>query len=475
MRRRGKKLTALFMTGIMMCSVAGCSSASSETSGSAKETKNQETDNQEADSKEIQETNAENGSDKKEKITILHMYTDEGVAQGDMESVAMRKAVDNYRAAHPEIEVVEEIVGQEAGYETKIKTLAAANELPDIFLALPSMMESFYENGQVKDLKPILDADAEWKDRFADGSFGDYTFGDKILGNPRCAIANHVLYWNTDIFKKCGIDKFPANSEEFKEAVGKLKENGYTPLSSGNKGKYAIASQVMPGLLFKFVDDTWYDSIKNYKGASFTDPEVVEAITYLDDLMKMGLFNDDVNSIDPIQARPQFYNEKAAMYIEGSWSVSNFINEAPQEIIDKTDIAIFPPVKGKEDLENQIVGGQGWGFSLNENLSEEKTKLAVDLLKQISSDEIQTMLAEGGSLSILKDVKYDETKLNPFYKEFLEMYKSHSKVVGCPEVQLSTTYMDASYTGYQEMSIGSVTPQELAERLQEAHDSNKKE
>ena len=31
--------------------------------------------------------------------------------------------------------------------------------------------------------------------------------------------------------------------------------------------------------------------------------------------------------------------------------------------------------------------------------------------------------------------------------------------------------MDASYTGYQELSVDAVTPEELAETLQEAHES----
>ena len=55
------------------------------------------------------------------------------------------------------------------------------------------------------------------------------------------------------------------------------------------------------------------------------------------------------------------------------------------------------------------------------------------------------------------------------------MYNSYDKIVGCPEVQLSTAYMDASYVGYQEMSIGSLTPEELAAKLQEAHESAKKQ
>ena len=413
-------------------------------------------------------------SSEKQKLVIMHMWSDELMEQNNAEAIAVHESIERFKEKHPDVEVVEEQVTQNAGYESKIKTLAAANELPDVFAALPSMMSTFYDNGQVMDLAPVLEKDQEWNDSFANGAFGDFTFGDKILGVPRCMIANHVLYWNEDIFKECGIETFPENSEQFLETVKILKSKGYTPLASGNKGKYMIASQVMPGILFKFVDKNWYESVKNYEGGSFEDPEVIEAIEYLKELIDAGMFNDDVNSIDEFQARELYYSGKAAMYIEGSWSVASFISDADQSLRDKTNMTIFPPVKGREDLASQMVTGQGWGFAVNEEISDEKKDLAIEFLKEITSPEIQAEGVENGLLSVLKETPYDESKLDPFYNEFLELYESKEIRVGCPEVQLSVAYMDASYTGYQELSIGSITPEELAKKLQEAHVSAEK-
>lgn len=406
-----------------------------------------------------------------QELTIMHMWTEEMVEQNNAEAIALRHAIDNFKEKHPDVKVVEEQVSQNAGYESKIKTLAAANELPDIFGVLPSMMSMFYDNGQVMDLAPILAEDTEWNDSFSDGAFGDFTFGETILGVPRCAIMNHVLYWNEEIFKECGIEEFPKNSIEMLEAVKTLKENGYIPMACGNKGKYLIASQIMPGILFRSVDQEWYESVKNYEGASFEDTEVIEAITYLKELMDAGLFNEDVNSIDELQAREIYYSGKAAMYVEGSWSVSGLITDCPKEVLDNTNITVMPPMEGEEELDSQIVTGQGWGLSLNSDLSEEKQALAIDLLKEITSPEIQAEGVENGLLSVLKETPYDESKLDPFYEEFLELYNSKEVRVGCPEVQLSVDYMDASYTGYQELSVGNITPEELAKTLQEAHES----
>jgi raffinose/stachyose/melibiose transport system substrate-binding protein len=417
---------------------------------------------------------ASNSSQDDQKLVIMHMFTDELVEQNNAEAIVFQDAIKRFKESHPDVEVEEEQISQNAGYESKIKTLAAANELPDVFEALPSMMSTFYDNGQVMDLAPVLEEDAEWKDTFTNGAFGDFTFGDKVLGAPRCAIVNHVLYWNKDIFNKCGLTEFPKDSDEFLEDVKILKENGYIPLASGNKGKYMIASQVMPGILFKFVSNDWYESLKNYEGASFEDEDALAAISYMDELMKAGMFNDDVNSIDEFQARQLYYSGKAAMYVEGSWSVSSFITDCDAAVKDNTEMTVFPPVKGKEDLANQMVSGQGWGMALNSNLSDTKKQLAIDFLKELTSPEIQGEGVEKGLLSVIKDTPYDESKIDPFYQKFLDLYNSMDTKVGCPEVQLSTAYMDASYNGYQEMSVGSITPEELAKELQQAHESAKK-
>lgn len=409
-------------------------------------------------------------AEEKEKFTIMHYWTDEVVEQGNAEGIAITRAIENFQANHPELNVVVETITQDAGYESKIKTLAAADELPDVFVALPSLMSTLYDNGQIIDLAPVLEEDAEWADTFADGAFGDFTFGDVILGSPRCAIANSILFYNTAIFEECGITEFPTNTDEFMEAVGTLKEHGYIPIADGNKSQYALASQVMPGILFAYCSNDWYESTRNYEGGSFEDAEPVEAITYLKSLIDAGAFNEDMNSIDVEQARELYYSGKAAMYIEGSWVVSSFITDCDEAVKETTEITVFPTAAGHEDLKGQIVSGQGWGFSINAGISEEKQDIAIDFLKEMTSPEIQKESVEMGLVSVLKEVAYDESKVDPLYTKFLDTYSAYETKVGCPEVQLSSDYMEASYVGYQELSVDATTPEELAATLQETHE-----
>ena len=410
-------------------------------------------------------------AEEKEQFTIMHYWTDEVINQGNAEGIAIQHAIEKFQEDHPELDVVVETITQDAGYESKIKTLAAADELPDVFVALPSMMNAFYDNGQILDLAPVLAEDTEWADTFADGAVGEFTFGDVVLGAPRCAIANSIIFYNTEIFKECGIEEFPSNTDEFMEAVKTLKENGYIPIGDGNKAQYALASQVMSGILFKFASNDWYENVRNYGGASFEDEEPVAAINYLKELLDAGAFNEDMNSIDVDQARELYYSGQAAMYCEGSWVIASFINDCDETVKENTELTIFPVAPDHEELDGQIVSGQGWGFSVNSGIGEEKQALAIDFLKDMTSPEIQAESVENGLVAVLKDVPYDESKVDPLLNKFLTLFASKETKVGCPEVQLSTEYMDASYTGYQELSVDAVTPEELAETLQEAHES----
>lgn len=457
-------LSFMFGTALLISTVCGCSSAEKETTDDVVE----EDASVEEDAVAEEEAAAEESvADEKITLKIMHYFTEESEGA---DATAMRHSIDNFLADHPNVEIVQETITQAAGYEAKIKTLAAANELPDLFLALPSMMSTFDESGLVMDLSSVLAEDTQWSDSFAEGVFNDYTFDEKVLGVPRFAAVNHVMYWNEEIFAECGLDGFPENQEEFLEAVKSIREHGYTPIACGNKGKAILASQVMPGILFRYVSADWYTNLKNYNGASFTDPDAVAAMDYMQQLVEAGAFNEDLNSLEGAQGRELYYGEKAAMYIEGSWFVNLLITDGGEELVEKTNVTLFPAVTGKEDIANQMVTGQGWGFAVNSNLTDEKKALAIEFLKEVTSPEIQAEGVENGTLSVLKEVPYDESKLHPFYNEFVEMYDSYGVRVGCPEVQLSTAYMDASYTGYQELSIGSISAEELAQTLQDAHE-----
>ena len=84
---------------------------------------------------------------------------------GEGVTKAMKPLMEQYLAEHPNIVLDEESVSN-ADLATKVQTLAAGDELPDVFMLKGQMAQAFVENGKLYALNDVLDADTEWKDNF---------------------------------------------------------------------------------------------------------------------------------------------------------------------------------------------------------------------------------------------------------------------------------------------------------------------
>lgn len=452
-----KIVAFLVATGLILTCVA-CGTGGQTSSQATKESSTNGTSRNEA--------GTSNAPAEKTKISVYHMYVDSYMG---IEGMLFRDLIKQFPVDNPNVELTEEKVAHDI-YMTKIQTLGASNDLPEVFTALPPLQQTFANNKSIIELNGILDADSAWKDSFIDGAFDDHTVGGKILAIPYTSLLSHILFYNKDIFNKCGIDKFPGTLDEFKDAVVKIKAKGYIPLACGNKGKDPLASTIMPGLVFRYLNTDWYNSVRESKGAKFTDPEYIKAIDTLGELIKLGMFNSDLNSIDNTQARLNYYAKgKAAMFVWGSWVISQMIADVPKDILEQTEMAMIPSQAGKQDLASLCPGGTGWGWCISSKATGNKLDTAVKFLKGMTNKDIQTKILDGGSLTAVKVTATDPAKLNPFFNKFLA-FRDSVKMVPCPEIQLSALYVDASYTGYQSFSVGGVTSQQLAEQLQKAMD-----
>lgn len=98
----------------------------------------------------------DNGGEKVS-ISIWHNWTGQ-----DAKAVAMRKIIEDFRAQHPEIEVIDEGLPTD-GLKTRLRTVAAADEMPDLFVMWPDAMTKEFVKGDL--LQPIndeLDANPDW-------------------------------------------------------------------------------------------------------------------------------------------------------------------------------------------------------------------------------------------------------------------------------------------------------------------------
>jgi raffinose/stachyose/melibiose transport system substrate-binding protein len=407
-------------------------------------------------------------SDSKITLSIMDMYPT-GATDGN--SIAFNKALDAFKKANPDITINNEALSSNT-YETKIAALAAGNQLPDIFTFKGSMLDMFISNNLVQPVDDVLSKDTAWKDGFYPGIFNDFQKDGKNYGVPFQKLDTHIIFYNQKIFSDAGITSFPTTWTGFEDAVKKIKAKGITPISLGNKDNWVAESCMLSTLGDHFTGASWFDSIKNKGGAKFTDPEFVQALTAMQDLAKIGAFNTDMNSIDNMQQKTNYYNGKAAMFMEGNWAISSVINDAPKEITDNTNLAILPAVDGGKGNALDNSAGAAWAYNVNANVTGAKRDAAFKLIKAVTDADYATIAVENSAFPASKPGNVDNSKLSPLVTKYLTLSATLTPVP-IYDSQLPADLIKVMNTGIQDLLISNTTPQALAQKIQAAYEAEK--
>ncbi|MCD9025787.1 extracellular solute-binding protein [Cohnella sp. NL03-T5] len=404
-------------------------------------------------------SNASEAPAEKVKLSFWHTWTGD-----DNLTKAYLKLIDQFQEDHPNITLDIQAMPQDA-YKTRLKTAAAANEMPDVFLAWAGAMTKELVAGKaVRPLNDLLDSKPEWKNSFLANSFNDFTVDNQIYGIPTELTPTSLVYYNKSFFDQYGV-KVPQTWDELKQAVEIFKKNNVIPIALGDKGSWLAQSCILSALADRVTGTEWFLNAAAQNGAKFTDPEFVKSLTYLQELAKIGAFQDGFISIDNV-GQEQLYNQgKAAMFIEGAWAVTNLVTQSPKDILDATHVTILPAIPGGKGKANSTSGVVGAGPAISSNMDEAKKAAAYELVYALSGPEAQKMSVENNKLVSYKvDVPAD--KVSPLFAEV-------NQLVGTLEFSpvydaaLTSAGTDAVNNGLQELLLGG-DPQKIAEKIQAA-------
>ncbi len=347
---------------------------------------------------------------------------------------------------------------------TKIKTLAAGNQLPEMLVVSGADLEAFYKAGLVMPVNDIINADTAWSGGFYQGAFNDFTIGDKILGFPFQLTATHLVFYNTKVFADAGISEFPKTWSDFTTAIIALKQKGYTPIALGNKDKWVAESCIVSTLGDRYTGSGWLDRVKN-KQAKFTDPEFVSALRAFQQLAAMGAFNKDLNSLDNSGQEALYYKGKTGMFMEGGWAVGLMDANAPADIKQATALAVLPAVEGGKGKPLSTSGGAGLAIALRSNLTADQKAAATSLLKYLFTPINAETVVEASGSTAYKPAKIDSSKLGIMNSKFYDFIGkiSYSPVY---DIHLNASVIGVLNTGLQNLTIGKGTPEGLARAIQ---------
>lgn len=462
MMKRQKKILALILCLAMILTVAvGCSQSGTEASGDP------------ASESGAGDAASGDGSGEGEdgelsgEITYMTIWR---TGTENVDEKAREIQLNKFVEDNPNVTVQNDSIAHD-DFIIKIKALIAADDMPDIWSSRGDMIPSAVDAEQIYTSSEILANIDGWEEMFLDGAFEDFLYNGEYWSIPAQFQGCSYLFCNMDLLAECGVEEAPATWDELLDAIEKVKAAGLVPLCTGNKAQSPVGDCIMSSLCDRFTGTDWFYSMKEVKGARFTDQEFVDSLYALKELADAGAFNADANSLDEDMGRAYYANEESPMFFSGAWSTDWIELNCSEEIINATKLVLFPSVDGAVGEQNAVSGGAGWGYAISKTAEGENFEAAANLVYYLTNYEFaEESLALGYVRYPSKAPEgADFSKVGPVTQQYLD---SLSESVFCPDyyVLMESAPLETFGAVVQEIMIGTTTPEEGAQRIDDAYE-----
>lgn len=384
-------------------------------------------------------------------LTLWNDWTEERP-----ENTAYKNMVKEFNEQHEGIEVKIQAIPH-AQYETKLRTQAAGKQLPDMFRVWPGeRLAPLVEGGATLSLNSIVD---NWEGVIPKEVMKDYAIDGEQYAIPGNISETSLIFYHKDMVEDAGYEEFPKTYEELKSLIKALNDTVATPISLGNKDIWPLQSVYISTIADRFTGSEYLPNVLNGDG-TFENEYFVESLSVIDELTKLGAFNEDMNTISEAQARSGFNAGKAAMHFAGSWAIGPILESV--EDVDNIGVAPFPAFDGKGDP-TKIAGVAGGGIALNSSLSKEKKEAAFEFLKFFYSDEMYQQLVKA-NIIVPADVEMDDS-IPQVFQEANKL--AQGGLAPVYDATLTPELTDLINNGLQSITLDEKTPEELAADMQQ--------
>jgi len=398
-----------------------------------------------------------------EPVEITWMFWDDLEATEDLISIGYREVLARFNEQYDGQYHVTAITTNLEEYDGKLNALIAAGTAPDVFICNPGPNMDVYVNaGVAADLTDILEnQEADWYASFTDGIFERMTYDGKIMAVPT-NFAAACVYYNTEMFEAAGVE-VPTTFTELIDVCQKLRDAGYTPISCSAGTAWCLS--MIAGYLCDR-DGVDLKAIAAHE-ANWTDENCIDAGTKLKELSEY--FQETAAGDSNDQATAAFYNEEAAMLVQGSWAIGQ-MNGANPDIQDKCGVFQFPAIEGANDPNRMIVKTD----NLLMSATTEHQDACIALMKAFTDETAQKYTAEvGGKFPIIKDVEIDYSAAPKQLQYVQEIMASATGTLGFYNESLASVEAgDCFDNAMVDIFLGNQTPEEAFGTVQTFYEEN---
>jgi raffinose/stachyose/melibiose transport system substrate-binding protein len=364
----------------------------------------------------------------------------------------------DFKEANPGVNMVTESYPDQP-YQQKIKIYATAKQLPDIFKywSFSTLLKPLVDG---KFVLPLNRADFE-KLGYMPGALDANTYNGKLYGIPVSADF-WVIYYNKKLFKEAGVTRLPATLEELIGLAPQFKAKGIIPMTTDGKDAWPMAI-TFDQLAWRISGDATLPRKALERKIKFTDPVFVRAAAELKKLATSGLFQEDLDVSDYGAARNLFGQEKAAMFLMGSWELGlGTDNSFSDDFRANVDAFKFPLVAGGKGKVNDLFAWFGGNYVVS--ATSKHTDLGVKYLTLYAKRFPQLAWEKQAAFPAQKvEALPNDT---PLTKTLLRIAAEARATSGTGSLDLSTpAFKNDLENACRELCSGLITPEEFTRKV----------
>ena len=434
---RRKKLLSMILSATMVATLlTGCGSS---------------TDSATVKTQSASSTDATSGGEVQE---ITWMFWDDLNATEDLISKGYADTIERFNKDYEGKYHVTPITTNLEEYYAKLNALVAADETPDVFIVSPGPnLTDYVSPGVTAPLDSYLEDG--WKDTFtSDAVFSQMTYDGQIYAVP-LNIAAACAFYNTEMFESAGV-AVPTNWDEMLDACEKLQAAGYTPISISAGTAWCLSMVAgylceMEGMDLAALADG---------SASWTDGKLESAATKLVELSQyfQKTAAGDTNDV----ATANFYNEEAAILIQGSWAIAQ-INGSNPDFESKCGVFQFPGVE-------RVIAKSD---SLAMSSSTKSPEACVALMKYFTDETAQKYTAEVGGKIPVTNVEYDVSVAPKQLSYVMDVFSGAKGTFGFYNESMPSTEAGSHFDDTMvAVFLGDMTPADAAADMEDFYVNN---
>ena len=391
----------------------------------------------------------------KTKITMLHVNAIPAVDQ------IWENARQSFNKKYSEYEVELRFLENEA-FKAKLPTLLQSKARPDIFYSWGG--GNFQQRVRDGLLKDITALSGNLVKKLPEGALNAYRYEGKLYGAPR-DVSQVGFWYNKKLFAQAGVKAESIKTwDDFLNTVKKLKAAGITPIAAGGADKWPVHFY-WSYLVMRIGGFKAFNDAMNSRGDGFKSPAFVKAGHEFKRLVDLKPFQKGFMAANYGKAAGYFGDYKAAMHLMGNWDISvhRDASVTKKGVVD-ADLGFlnFPAVKGGKGSATSTLGGiTGWVVSKGASNG------AVKWLEVLLDLETQKHEAAGGHVITVANGSAAYLK-NPHLKQIAQNITNSDWHQVFFDQALGSDVGGVINNVSAELASGDITPEEAAERVQEA-------